>query len=96
MSVHLKCDTCGRYTGDLATLKCKDCYVLPEYMYLAAEQWIKDIRIDKELLWPRCNKCKRVAERTWFEETKPGYKYFWYSGLCCICRGEYRFLYMLR
>ena len=89
MSVQLQCDTCGRFTGDLSTLKCKDCHILPEYIYLSTEPWIKDIRTAKELILPRCNRCKRVAERSWFEETKPGSKYFGYSGICCICRGDY-------
>ena len=90
MSVHLYCNTCGRYTCDVVTPKCADCHILPEYKYLDKAPWIKEIDTNNELFLPRCNKCKKVADRSWFEE-KAG-RFSIQSEQCCICRHDYHII----
>ena len=59
MSTKIYCNTCGRYTCDILTPKCVDCYILPEYKYVDKAPWIKEIDTNNELFLPRCNKCNK-------------------------------------
>ena len=86
------CNTCGRYTCDILTPKCVDCHILPEYRYVDEAPWIKEIDTNNELFLPRCNKCNKVAERSWFEQKALSGRYSIQSKQCCICRHDYHII----